>query len=518
MVTATHSKSFTIGGNAFWWANAVEGGTITTRSATSMQFTSFAGSSAGTFNVTYAGTGFTYDVNGQGNGGTVTSITITYQGVNYAVLTGVDCDFQRISQMMFGANSSQYWWAISQYIMRGDDVINGSGFADDLAGLAGNDVISAGAGNDTVGGGEGNDSLAGGAGIDQLYFAITTRYATIWRGVDLDAQTGAVTDTWGNHDTISGFEIYADSAFGDTLRGAATSELFYIGRGADVVDGRGGKDTVNFGGPDQYDTIQGINANLTTGIVIDGYGNTDHLSNIEALVGTRLNDTMIGTGLANHFIGGDGVDQISGGAGFDIAGFDIPHSWNSTVSGVSVNLGLTTNNVLDDGFGNVETLTNIEGLEGTAYEDTLIGNTYANTIWGGAGNDSIAGGGGADTLNGGIGNDTLTGGAGADQFVFGSSKAQLAKVDVITDMTHLSDTLVLDHLAGGGMALGTLSANAFRSGAGFTTAGTASQRVIYNTTTGDLYFDSDGIGGAAAVKFATIANHAVLTNADFFVI
>jgi Ca2+-binding RTX toxin-like protein len=147
MVIATHYKSFTIGGNDFWWGNAVEGGTITTRSTTSMQFTSFAGSTAGSFNVTYAGTDFTYDANGLANGGHVTSITISYLGTTYAVLTGVDCDLQRISQMTFGANSSQYWWAISQYIMRGDDVINGSAFADDFAGSAGNDVISAGAGH-----------------------------------------------------------------------------------------------------------------------------------------------------------------------------------------------------------------------------------------------------------------------------------------------------------------------------------------------------------------------------------
>jgi serralysin len=510
MVTATHYKSFTINGNDYWWANAVEGGTITTRSTTTMQFTS----NTGAFNVTYTGTGFTYDANGLGNGGHVTSISIAYQGVNYAVLTGVDCDLQRVSQMTFGANSSQYWWAISQYILRGDDVINGSSFADDLAGLAGNDVISAGAGNDTVSGGQGDDNLSGGAGFDELYFPINARDTTIWRGVDMDAQTGLATDSWGNHDTISGFEAYWDSAFGDTLRGGTAAEVFHLRQGADVVDGRGGIDVVDYFEA-MYNAGQGINANLATGIAINTGGNTNQLSNIEGLIGTGFNDTMVGNGLANHFVGGNGIDQISGGAGFDTVGFDFPHSY---VSGVSVNLGLTTNNVLDDGFGNVETLIGIEGLEGTANNDTLIGNALANKIWGGAGNDSINGGGGADTLRGYFGNDTLTGGAGADQFVFGASFAQLSKIDVVKDMVHLSDKLVLDHLAGGGLVIGALSAGAFLGGAGVTIANTANQRVIYNSTTGDLYFDADGTGAGVAVKFANIENHSALGFEDFLVI
>lgn len=511
MVTATHSKSFTVGGNAYWWANAVEGGSITSRSATEMKFTS----SHGQFNVTYAGTGFTYDANGLGTGGTITTITIAYQGATYAVLSGVDCDLQRVCQLMFSSNASQYWWAMSQYILRGNDVINGSSFGDDLAGMSGNDVISAGAGNDTVSGGEGDDTLSGGTGIDELYFVISPRYTTIWRGVDMDAQSGLVTDNWGNHDVISGFEIFSDSAFGDTLRGGAASEVFNIGRGSDVVDGRGGRDTVNYSGIDHYDVTQGINANLTTGTVVDGYGNTDQISNFEVLIGSILNDTLAGNALANHLIGGSGRDQISGGGGFDTLGFQ---TLNGALSGVSVNLGLAVDNVLDDGFGNTETVTGIEGVDGTNFADSLIGNAYANKIWGGAGNDTINGGGGADTLNGGIGNDTLTGGDGADQFVFGSSKVQLAKLDVITDMAHLSDKLVLDHLAGGAMAIGALAGTAFLSGAGLTAATNASHRVIYNSTTGDLYFDSDGNGAAAAIRFANIANHATLTYADFIVI
>ncbi len=47
----------------------------------------------------------------------------------------------------------------------------------------------------------------------------------------------------------------------------------------------------------------------------------------------------------------------------------------------------------------------------------------------------------------------------------------------------------------------------------------ANDRIIYKDSTGSLYYDADGSGTAfAAVKFATIINNAILTNADFVVI
>ena len=46
----------------------------------------------------------------------------------------------------------------------------------------------------------------------------------------------------------------------------------------------------------------------------------------------------------------------------------------------------------------------------------------------------------------------------------------------------------------------------------------ASDRVIYNMTTGSLYYDPDGTGGTAAVRFAVLTGSPdALTNADFVV-
>jgi Ca2+-binding RTX toxin-like protein len=48
-------------------------------------------------------------------------------------------------------------------------------------------------------------------------------------------------------------------------------------------------------------------------------------------------------------------------------------------------------------------------------------------------------------------------------------------------------------------------------------ATTAAHRIVYHQATGELFYDADGVGGAAQVKFAVIANHAQLSAANFLV-
>ncbi|WP_375477841.1 hypothetical protein [uncultured Nostoc sp.] len=61
----------------------------------------------------------------------------------------------------------------------------------------------------------------------------------------------------------------------------------------------------------------------------------------------------------------------------------------------------------------------------------------------------------------------------------------------------------------------TLNASLFRLG---TSATTASDRFIYDQTTGNLFFDADGIGKAAQVQIAQFSNQAVLSSANITVI
>ncbi len=106
-------------------------------------------------------------------------------------------------------------------------------------------------------------------------------------------------------------------------------------------------------------------------------------------------------------------------------------------------------------------------IVGTATKAT--GNNLDNIIRVGIGSNRSD-----SSVDGGGGNDTLYGGKGTD-FLAGS----------------------------------TISVDQFRIGTG---AGDASDRFIYNQNTGALFFDADGIGGAAQVKIATLSAGLAMTN------
>jgi Ca2+-binding RTX toxin-like protein len=63
--------------------------------------------------------------------------------------------------------------------------------------------------------------------------------------------------------------------------------------------------------------------------------------------------------------------------------------------------------------------------------------------------------------------------------------------------------------------LGALNANAFVTG---TAAGDADDRIIYDSVTGQLFYDADGNLSGAAVLFATLDGHPAITANDFAVI
>ena len=62
---------------------------------------------------------------------------------------------------------------------------------------------------------------------------------------------------------------------------------------------------------------------------------------------------------------------------------------------------------------------------------------------------------------------------------------------------------------------GILAASAFAIG---TAAADASDRIIYNPTSGALLYDADGTGARAAVLFATLDPGLMLTNTDFHIV
>ena len=62
---------------------------------------------------------------------------------------------------------------------------------------------------------------------------------------------------------------------------------------------------------------------------------------------------------------------------------------------------------------------------------------------------------------------------------------------------------------------GALNANAFVTG---TAALDADDRILYDVSTGKLYFDADGNGAGGAVQFAILSGSPALNAGDFMVI
>ena len=203
----------------------------------------------------------------------------------------------------------------------------------------------------------------------------------------------------------------------------------------------------------------------------------------------------------------------------------------STTQTAKIYLSNVTNTTTGGGADYVDGTTGVDNFNLQNGNDVGFGDGGAETISGGNQVDWIFGGGGADTLTGGNGNDmlyggsgvdTLTGGGGADTFVFGDSS--LSGADTIQDFS-VSDgdkMLLVNDYAGLFTMLGsgTLAATAFASGAGLASAGTADVRIVYDTNTGNLYYDADGNGsGASAIQFATVfsggSNHPALSAGDF---
>ncbi|WP_323957496.1 beta strand repeat-containing protein [Aeromonas caviae] len=197
-----------------------------------------------------------------------------------------------------------------------------------------------------------------------------------------------------NSTTTDTAKVYVDVQSGLTLTGSYLDEILIGGSGNDTLNGNAGND-----------------------ILLGGLGN-------DTLNGGEGNDLLIG---------GAGNDTLNGGNGNDTASyFDSAAGVTVTVNGASQNTG---------GAG-TDSLSNMENLVGSMFNDSLTGDGNANVLSGLAGNDILSGGGGDDLLIGGTGSDTLTGGAGKDTFKWMAGDA--GGTDTIKDFTTGANGDVLD--------------------------------------------------------------------------
>ncbi len=214
--------------------------------------------------------------------------------------------------------------------------------------------------------------------------------------------------------------------------------------------------------------------------------------------GDAGNDTFISEGQRNTFRGGSGTDTIDYSARSD----------STTRGDEAITVDLSQSQALT-GPISVETLTSIENATGTRLGDIITGSEGPNVLKGIEGDDDLNGLGGNDTLLGGpgtdfvagdAGNDRLTGNADPDAFLFRVAPTP-ANADVITDFSPAQDVIGLSAAIFPGLPVGALDASRLRLGPAATTPG---HRVIYDSVTGRVFFDSDGSGATQAQLICTI--------------
>jgi Ca2+-binding RTX toxin-like protein len=223
-------------------------------------------------------------------------------------------------------------------------------------------------------------------------------------------------------------------------------------------------------------------------------------------VGNDLVNTLIGNSGRNSLLGGGGDDRMIGGGGNDF--YDIGQAGDVVDESVANSSGIdTVRSTISISLSGPKVLGQVENvdLSGTG-RINAAGNGVDNVLRGAAGDNDLMGLGG---------NDTLTGGFGQDTFVFNAALNARTNVDFITEYRVVDDNIRLENAFMPGLATGTLSAAAFRVG---TTAVDASDRIIYNDDTGDVFFDRDGSGAAAKVKFAELDAGLAMSNQEFLVV
>ena len=355
---------------------------------------------------------------------------------------------------------------------------NGAAGGDTYANLEG---LRGGGGADQLHGDDGFvNILIGGGGADQLFGEGGLDFATYYfstSGVTVDLGTPANNTGEAKGDTFDSIEGLWGSRFSDKLTGDVEDNVLIGGAGADALFGGGGQDTAAY-----YYLLTPLAA-LATGVTADlgnsanntGDAKGDTYDGIENLTGTEFNDKLVGDGGDNALMGREGADILDGGGQInqngDVASYDL------SAIGLTASLA---NSAINTGEAKGDIYINIEGLEGGAFADTLIGDSNDNLLIGGFGSDVLTGGDGSDFFaydSAQQGGDTIA------DFVSGTDKVWVA-ADGFGDLGGLPDGVLND-------------VDFFVSGANPSATNPGHGQFLFNETSNQLFWDSDGAAGGA---------------------
>jgi Ca2+-binding RTX toxin-like protein len=460
------------------------------------------------------------------------------------------------------------------------DLLDGGEGSDSIAGEDGADTIWGGEGADTIIGGASGDSLFGGLGSDTLSYAGSTSGVTVDLTSGVGIGGHANLDTFSEFENITG-SSHSDALLGDNgsnvlngaggndqMTGRIGNDTYYVDSNFDATIELAGQGTDTV-----WSTItHTLQANVEH-LYLQGTGNINGSGN-------ELANSLIGNSGNNILNGQEGVDFMAGGLGNDTyyvdhhddvtieganAGMDIVHAYDNYTLGFDIErlylhgdaeegtgnalsnriYGNDNDNVLD-GLSGADRAWGYEGddiyikdsagdlfyetIAGAAggvdsvvsYMSHTLGTNFENLYLTGAGNFNATGNTVNNVVGGNAGNNFIDGRQGAD-YLFGSNGLDnflfttalgAGNIDTIEDFTVVDDTIRLDDAIFTALSGGYLTVAEFHIGA---SAADASDRIVYNSATGALLYDSDGTGGAAAIQFAILDTGLAMTNGDVYV-
>ncbi|WP_431647484.1 Ig-like domain-containing protein [Enterobacter hormaechei] len=296
--------------------------------------------------------------------------------------------------------------------------------------------------------------------------------------------------------------------YGNTVNLYNAAGVLVASQIINAQSGIGSNDTsalVSFYGLDPNETYSaeivkitnGVSDNVTWTGLDAGNGKEGYVLTAEAATGGH-SGTITGTGYNDTFIAEDGTYTYNGSGGWNThsdydtwsntGGMDVVDYRNAT-SGITVDLRLST--AQDTGFGTTRLL-NIEGINGSNYDDVITGNSGDNQFEGRGGNDTFnIGSGGHDTLlyklinasdaTGGNGSDVVNG------FTVGTWEGTAD-----TDRIDLRDLLSDSGYTGTGSASYVNGVATLDSSAGNIADYI---RVVQNGSNTEIQVDLDGTGG-----------------------
>lgn len=425
--------------------------------------------------------------------------------------------------------------------------INGTSANDRLVGDWRNNTLNGFGGNDILDGRGGNNTLNGGSGIDAADYAYAANgiIANLNAGVVLKPVFGTTTPrvmplgdsiTAGQHNVEPTPGTYRIQLWqnlrsdnlsvdfvGSQFNGPPSLEdKNHEGRGGWTIDQIAG--LVDQGAIATYEPqivllMIGTNDVLRINSLSEMYGDLNNLidrisqesGNTQIFVSSiaPIDPALRGTtraNLANRFNAalpdfvndkvaeGKNVTYVNAGGSLDLADL-VPDGVHPNVGGYN-----KIGNAWYNALVKRDTLTGIENVIGSNFADQVRGNSGNNTLKGGAGRDTLTGGGGADNFfysNPSDGGDLIMDFSANDRLTFSTAGFGGGLARGVRLSTSIADT---------GVFVGDSNPTPLGSSANF----------LYNTNSGILRFDVDGIGSSSATTIATFSGTPPLNAGQFY--